>query len=79
MYFLYFVITSLEKGTGPSFEETLIPITQESFVQSWVEIGPVVLEKKAKIWKVYWQTDGQMNDGRQVIRKSSLVLSAQMS
>ena len=31
---------------GSSFEETLIPFTKGSFVQSLVEIGPVVLEKK---------------------------------
>mgnify|MGYP003684357691 CR=1 FL=1 len=51
---------------------------------SLVEIGPVVLEKKMKMWKVYrrtdrqtdrqtdGQTDGQTDDGRQVIRKAHL-------
>ena len=34
-----------------------------------VEIAPVVLEKKMKIWKVYRRTD---NDGQQVIRKAHL-------
>ena len=41
-----------------------------------VKIGPVVLEKKMKMWKVYRQTDGrtdgQTDDGRQVIRKAHL-------
>ena len=47
MYFRYFGIKSpLEKGLGPSFEQTLILITQEGIVPSLVEIGPVALEKK---------------------------------
>ena len=41
---------------------------------SLVEIGPVVLEKKSKIRKVYRQTNrwtgGQTDDGRQAIRKA---------
>ena len=41
---------------------------------SFVEIGPVVMEKKLKIGKVYRQTDGQTGD-----QKSSLELSAQVS
>ena len=28
------------------------------------EIGPVVLEKKRKMWKVHRQTDGQTTDNR---------------
>ena len=43
---------------------------------SLVEIGPVVLEKKMKMWKVYRQTDRQTDrrtdDGRHVIRKAHL-------
>ena len=47
---------------------------------SLVEIGPVLLEKKLKIGKVYRQTDGQTDrrtdgqtdDGRQAIRKAHL-------
>ena len=57
--FCYFVITPLGIGQGPSFEQTWIPLTQEWCVPSLVKIGPVVLEKKMKMWKVYRQTDGQ--------------------
>ena len=64
---------------GSSFEQTWIPFTQGCFVPSLVEIGPVVLKKKMKMWKVYRQTDGrdrqtdgQIDDGRQVIRKAHL-------
>ena len=51
---------------------------------SLVEIGPVVLEKKSKIGKVYrrtdrqtdgqtdGQTDRQTDDGRKAIRKAHL-------
>ena len=46
----YFVIISSWKGAwkgrGPLFEQTWIPIAQECFVQSFVDIGPVILEKK---------------------------------
>ena len=48
---------SLEKGRSPSSEQIWMPFTQGCFVQSLVEIGPVVLEKKMKMWKVYRQTD----------------------
>ena len=58
----------LGKGQGPSFEQTWIPFTQGCCVPSFVEIGPVVLEKKSKMWKVYRQTD----DERQAIRKAHL-------
>ena len=37
---------SLGKGHDPSFEETWILFTQECFLPSLVEIGPVELEKK---------------------------------
>ena len=76
-------LSPLWEGRGPSFEQTWIPFTQGYFVPSLVEIGPVVLEKKMKMWKVYRQTDGQTDrqtdrqtdgrtDGRQVIRKAHL-------
>jgi len=46
MYFRYFVIISLGKGQGPSFEQTWIPFTKGCFVPSLDEISSVVLEKK---------------------------------
>ena len=57
MYFRYFLIISPWKRAGPFIWTNLIPFTQECFVPSLVEIGPVVLEKKMKMWKVYRQTD----------------------
>ena len=59
-------LSPLWEGRGPSFEQTWIPFTQGYFVSSLAEIGPVVLEKKMKMWKVYRQTDGR------VIRKAHL-------
>ena len=59
LYFRYFLIISLGKGRGPSFEQTWIPFTQGCFVPSLVEIGSMVLEKKMKIWNVY---DNANND-----------------
>ena len=61
-YFALFTILQLSpvgKGNGPSLEQTWIPFTQGCFVPSYVKLGPVVLEKKSKIRKVYKQTDGQ--------------------
>ena len=43
MYFHYFC--PLRKDQGPSFEQKF-PFTQECFVPSLVEVGPVVLRKK---------------------------------
>ena len=41
---------------------------------SLVEICPVVLEKKMKMWKVYRQTDGQIDRRTTGDQKSSLRL-----
>ena len=46
VYFRYFTIISPQKRTSPSFEQTWIPFTQGCFLESLVEIGSVVLEKK---------------------------------
>ena len=66
--FIISQIYPLLEGLGPSFEKTWIPFTQGYFVPSLVEIGPVVLEKKMKMWKVYRQThrrtDRQTTDDR---------------
>ena len=51
------LLSPLEKGRGPSFEETGIPFTQGWFVPSLVEIDPVVLENRMKMWKVYDNAD----------------------
>ena len=39
-------LSPLGKGQGPSFEQNWIPFTQGCFVQSLVDIGLVVQEKK---------------------------------
>ena len=56
--------------------------TKECFVPSLVEIGPVVLEKKMKMWKVY-DDDNKNNDnnGKQIKcdQKSSLEPLAKVS
>ena len=39
----------LGKGCVPSFQQSQIPFTQESFMPSLVEIGPVVLKKKMNL------------------------------
>ena len=53
----------LEKGVALRLSST-----QGYLVQSLVEIGPVVMEKKLKMWKVYRQTD----DRQHVLRKAHL-------
>ena len=70
--FVISLLSPLGKGCCLSFAEIWIPITQGCFVASFVEIGPVVLKKKMKMWKVYRQTDRQMDDRQQVIRKAHL-------
>ena len=44
--FAFWKLSPLGKGQSPSFEQTWIPFTQECIVQSLVEIGPLLLEKK---------------------------------
>ena len=62
-------LSTLWKRCGPSLEQIWISFTRGYFVPSLVAIGPVVLEKKMKIWKVYRQTDRWW---QQVIRKAYL-------
>ena len=64
MYFSQFRnYLPLEEGGDTSFEQTLISFTQVCFVPSLIEICPVVLEKKMKMWKVsYRRTDRQTTD-----------------
>ena len=62
----------MEKGQGSSFVQTWIPFTQGYFVSSLIEIGPVVMEKKMKMWKVYANNDD--DDGSSL----DTVISAQV-
>ena len=82
MYFRYFVIIFPWKTAGSSFEQTEFPFTQGCLVPSLVEIGPVVLEKKMKMWKFY-DNDNDANDddgqGTNLDLKSSPESSAQVS
>ena len=59
MYFCYIVIISPWKGWALSYEH------QGCFLPSLVEIGPVVLEKKMKMWKVYDNNDND-DDGQRI-------------
>ena len=51
----------LEKGVA---FQTSIPLTQECFVPSLVEICRVILEKKKEMWKVYDNDDNNNDDGQ---------------
>ena len=81
--FIISQLSPLWEGRGPSFEQTWMPFTQGYFVPSLVEVGPVVLEKKMKMGKVYRQTDGRTDgwtDRRTTgDQKSSPELSAQVT
>ena len=54
IYFRYFKIIPLEKGWGPSFEQSWLPFTQGCIVPSLVEFGPVGLEKDFLISSLYF-------------------------
>ena len=56
------------KGRSPSFKITLIPVTQEYYVQSLVENGLVVLEKKINVKNI----DSRRDDGQKAIKKANL-------
>ena len=73
--FTLLLLSHRGKGLGSSFEQTWIPFTYGCFVRSLVEIGPEVLAKKKKMWKVY-DDDRQKTNCDQ---KSSLEPSAQVS
>ena len=71
MYFRYFIIISTWNRAGPFIWTKLNPLHLGCFVPCFVEIGPVFLEKKMKMQKVYANDD----DDRQIlIRKAHLSL-----
>ena len=74
MYFCYIVIISPLNRVWPIIWKTLISFTQGCFVPSLVKIGPVVLEKKMKIWKVYSRRMDKWTDSWQAIRKAHFQL-----
>ena len=49
MYFRYFISSPIGQGQDPFICTNLNSLTQECFVPSLVEIGPVVLKKKMKM------------------------------
>ena len=78
--FAFSLLFPLGERPGPPFFQTWIRSTQECFVPSLVKIGPVVLEKKLKMWKVYRHTDRQTDRWQTTgNQKSLLKLSAQVS
>jgi hypothetical protein len=71
-FFTLSLLSLLGEGCSPLFKLTWIPYPHDWFATSLIKIGPVVLEKKMKMWKSL-QMHGQTN------KKSSLVLCAQVS
>ena len=65
MYFRYFVIISPWEYECPSFEKKTpwIPVTQECFLLSLIEIDPVILEKKTKTCEKFTPTRTKTDDG----------------
>ena len=68
MYFCYFVISSSCKGRDPLFVQTWITSTQECFLPSSVEIGPVALEKRKYVNVKFTdkRTEGRRTKGDQI-------------
>ena len=62
--FILLLLSPLGKGRGPSLEHTWTPFTQGWIVPSLVEICPVIVEKKKKMWKVYNNND---DNGQRII------------
>ena len=75
MHFPFYIIIS------PSFKQNWISFTLGCFVTSLVEISPVVLEKKMKMWNVYNNKDNDHNERQRknFDQKSSLEPAAQVS
>ena len=72
MNFPILLLSPLGKGLGPSFEQTLIPITLDAFCQVWLKLTmQVVLKRRKKCEKF---TDRRTTGDQ----KSSLELSTQV-
>ena len=73
VFLLFLYLLPSKKGRSRSnVQKNWIPFTRGCFVPSLVITGPVVMEKKLKMWEVYRQTDGWMDgrtdDGKLAIR-----------
>ena len=66
MYFRHFLIISPWKMPGSHMWTTLNPLYPRMLCAILVEIGPVVVKKNMKMWKVY---DDDDNDWQILIRK----------
>ena len=63
------LLSPLGKGLAFSLNKFESPSSKDALCQVWL-ICSAVLEKKVKMWKVYCQTDGQMDDKQLAIRSS---------
>ena len=79
MYYCYFVIISPWKREGPFLWRNTNPHHPRMFLPSLVEIGPVVLEKKIKMWKIYDKDDNDHEQETIFTRKAHLSLSLRWS
>ena len=80
IYFWNFTIIFSLKEFGPLFEQIVIPFPWRCFVSSLAQIDKVVLQKKTKIYKVWYDIDNDMWQWTNFDKKkSSLELSAQVS
>ena len=68
----------LRKGGALHLNNLESPLPKD-LVASLVEIGPVVLEKKVKMWKVYDNNNNDDGQRTNIDQKSSLEPSAQVS
>ena len=83
-FFLNYDYLPLGKDVTIHLIKIIIPFIWGFFLQSLVEIGPVILKRKLKMRKVYkdeksLQTNWQTNDKQQGIRKAHLSLKLRRS
>ena len=71
VFLLFHNFPSLEKGVALHLNKLESPSPKDALLRL-IEIGPVVLERKWKMWKVYWQMDRWMDNRRQAIRKAQV-------
>ena len=55
-----------------------MPFTKQYFVQTLIEISPVVLENKSKMWKVCWRTDDGQTGDQKISHTSAKTLNPEL-
>ena len=79
VFWLFRNYLPLEMGVALHLNKLEFPFSQGCFVPSLVEIGPVTLENKMKMWKITDRRSDHRSDGQRDDRRSKMLTWAEIA